>query len=493
MHYTLLDCYTDEASGLGVPPYLGTYPRYIYGKLKKEGHKVSYLTIDDLRLWRKYGGIKREPTEKQKTNILIYNTTINDAQKILEETDTLIVIIGVHVPGKYLTALPGTLREVIPLLRDLPMRKILTGPAIFGTQLEGGKTYEQVTMDIFDETIDYTDTFEDVDAYAAYGADILQKIPDQRVIEIETSRGCKIGKCSFCTEPLKSKFINRRMEDVVKEVKAYYDAGARYFRLGKQADFYASDKPIEMLQRIRDACPDLEMLQIDNVNPNSVVAPEGEEITKAIVEYCTSGNIAAFGIESFDPEVVKANLLNTTPLVAMKAIRIINKYGAERGKNGLPQFLPGINIIFGLLKESKETHKKNMAALQQIMDEKLLLRRINIRQVSVLPHTFLEKQGGHKYLLKNKKYYWKWRNEIRQKIDNPMLQLILPKGTIVKDVWTEMYDGKTTFCRQLGTYPLVIGVKGRLPLKQKISIRVTGHMLRSITGEVVKEKNHALN
>ncbi len=30
MHYTILDCYTDEASGLGVPPYLGTYPRYTY-------------------------------------------------------------------------------------------------------------------------------------------------------------------------------------------------------------------------------------------------------------------------------------------------------------------------------------------------------------------------------------------------------------------------------------------------------------------------------
>ena len=288
MHYTILDCYTDEASGLGVPPYLGTYPRYIYGKLKKEGHAVKYLTIDDLRLWKKYGGIKREPTVKQKTNILVYNITVNDAQKVLDNTDILIIIIGVHVPGKYLTALPGTLHEVIPLLRDLPMKKILTGPAIFGTQLEGGKTYEQVNMDIFDETVDYTDTFESLNAYAVLGADILHEIPDKRVIEIETSRGCKVGKCSFCTEPIKSKFINRKMEDVVNEVKAYYDAGARYFRLGKQADFYASDRPIEMLKQIHDACPHLEMLQIDNVNPNSVVAPGGEEITKAIVEYCTA-------------------------------------------------------------------------------------------------------------------------------------------------------------------------------------------------------------
>ena len=205
-----------------------------------------------------------------------------------------------------------------------------------------------------------------------------------------------------------------------------------------------------------------------------------------MVEYCTSGNIAAFGVESFDPAVVKANLLNTAPLIAMKAIRTINKYGAERGENGMPKFLPGINIIFGLLNESKESHKKNMEALLQVMDEGLLLRRINIRQVAVLPNTYLEKHGGNKFLRKNKRYYWKWRNEIRQKIDRPMLEKILPKGTVLTDVFTEMYDGKTTFCRQMGTYPLVIGVKGRLPLKKKIKVKVVDYMLRSIVGELVR-------
>ena len=114
-----------------------------------------------------------------------------------------------------------------------------------------------------------------------------------------------------------------------------------------------------------------------------------------------------------------------------------------------------------------------------------MLRRINIRQVAVLPNTFLDKHGGQKYFHKNKKYYWQWRNEIRQTIDNPMLSRILPQGTIISDVYTEMYDGKTTFCRQMGTYPLVIGIKGRIPLKQKIKVRVVGYMLRSIVGEVV--------
>ena len=486
MHYTILDCYTDEASGLGVPPYLGTYPRYLFGKFRKEGHDVTYLTIDDLRLWKRYGGLKKEPSVKEKTNILVYNLTVNNAEDILNNTDKIIVILGVHVPGKYLTALPGTLKEVIPLLKDFNAPKILTGPAIFGTQLEGGKFFEKEDLSLFEEVINYDAPFKEIEHYISESTDIITRIPDRRVIEIETGRGCGVGKCSFCTEPLKNKFVNRSKEDVVNEVKLFYEMGARYFRLGKQADFYASDNPIEMLRKIKTSCPEIEMLHIDNVNPNSVVKVGGEEITKAIVEYCTPGNIAAFGVESFDSVVVKANLLNTTPLIAIKAIRIINRYGAVRGENGMHKFLPGINIIFGLLEETKSTHEKNMQAFKDIIDKGLLLRRINIRQAAVLPDTFLEKHGGNKYLRKNKQYYWKWRNDIRQKIDYPMLQKILPTGTIVKDVFTEMYDGKTTFCRQMATYPLVIGVKGRIPLKKRINVKIIGHMLRSIVAEVVE-------
>lgn len=486
MHYTIIDCYTDEASGLGVPPYLGTYPRYIYGFLQHKKHQVSYLTIDDVRLWKKYNFQKKETSLKEKTNIFVYNTTNNNAEEILSRTDIIIVILGVHVPGKYLTALPGTLKEIIPLIQSLPAKKILTGPAIFGTQLEGGKFYEKQDLAAFDEVKDFTVPFEKLDEFVLESVNILNQIPDKRVIEIETSRGCKVGRCSFCTEPLKCKFVNRTMEAVLAEVKAYYKNGARYFRIGKQADFYASDRPIELLKEIRSECPDIEVLHIDNVNPNSVITPAGEKITRAIVEYCTPGNVAALGIESFDPEVVKANLMNTTLETAMKAIRIINKYGAERGENGMPKFLPGINLIFGLLEETKQTHKINMQMLQQILEEGLLVRRINIRQVAIFKDTYIEVHGGNKFLRKNAKYYWKWRNEIRQKIDWPMLQKIVPNGTILKKVFTEMYDGNTTFCRQLGTYPLIIGVKGRLPLGKKIDIKVKGHMLRSIVGEVVE-------
>jgi radical SAM superfamily enzyme with C-terminal helix-hairpin-helix motif len=92
MKYTILDCYTDEASGLGVPPYLGTYPRYIYGKLRSENNEVNYITIDDFRLHYYYNDKIKDVTKKDKTNIRIYNRT-KPVKKVLDNTDVLIIII----------------------------------------------------------------------------------------------------------------------------------------------------------------------------------------------------------------------------------------------------------------------------------------------------------------------------------------------------------------------------------------------------------------
>jgi len=488
MAYTIIDCYTDEPAGLGVPPYLGTYPRYITGYL---GEEVNYLTIDDLRLWRKFNGVIHETRKSQKTDITTYNLTANykNVNKILQETDTLIVVLGVHVPGKYLSAIPGTLNEIIPMIRDLNCKKILTGPAVFGTQLFGGRFYEKADLSVFDKVSYemFNFLYKDVKEYSVKGASIIKQIPDIRMIEIETGHGCDIGKCSFCTEPLKNRVEFREKEYVLDEIKEFYKLGARYFRLGKQTCFYTLPYAVELLKDIHNNCPDIKVLHIDNVNPVKVILDKKNNfaITKAIVKYCTSGNIAAFGVESFDMEVVKANTLNTSPQIAYEAIKILNQFGAERGSDGMPKFLPGVNIIFGLRNETKKTHEENMKWLTRVYDEGLMLRRINIRQVAIFEGTSLFAEGKDKFLRKNKKWYWKWRNEIRQKIDWPMLQRVVPKGNILRDCYAEIYDGNTTFCRQFGTYPLIVGVKGRLELKKFYDLEIIGHMLRSITGKVV--------
>ena len=68
----------------------------------------------------------------------------------------------------------------------------------------------------------------------------------RQIIEIETAHGCDIGKCSFCTEPIKHKLEFREKEDILEEIKAFYDLGARYFRLGKQSCFYTLPYAVEI-------------------------------------------------------------------------------------------------------------------------------------------------------------------------------------------------------------------------------------------------------
>jgi radical SAM superfamily enzyme with C-terminal helix-hairpin-helix motif len=479
---TILDCYTDEPAGLGVPPYLGTYPRYIAGSLEKI---PTYLTIDDLRLFSKHEE-QRKPKPSQKTDIFTYNLTKNfpNIPEILSRTEQLIIIAGVHTPGKYLSAVPGTLKEIVRLTQDLNCEKIITGPAVYGSATQGGKFSERADLTGY-TTKEFDFTYDEIKGFAVKGTEIVQQIPDVRMIELETSKGCSRKEhCSFCTEPLKNKLAYREKDDIVEEVKAFNKQGITYFRLGKQSCYYSHPQAIEILKDIRKNCK-IDILHIDNVDPQHVITDKGIEITKAIVQYCTEGNTAAFGVESFDPVVVKENCLNSDPETTYKAVKLINKYGSERGSSGLPRFLPGINLLFGLINESKETNTHNMTWLKKILDENLLLRRINIRQVDIFQGTPLYLTVGNKFIKKNKKFYWKWRNDIRQHIDFPMLQKIAPAETILKNVYAEIYDGNTTFGRQLGTYPLIVGIKGRIDLKKFYNVKVTQHRLRSVTGEVM--------
>jgi radical SAM superfamily enzyme with C-terminal helix-hairpin-helix motif len=349
---------------------------------------------------------------------------------------------------------------------------------------------EKIDLSIFDEVKFNYKNINDYDKiHSKEGAGLVSQIDWPAIAEIETGRGCDIGHCSFCTEPLKSKVKFRKTEEVIEEMKALAKEGVEHFRFGKQTCFYSfQNGDVNEIEKLLKAASKLKpkTLHIDNVNPNKVITENGKKITELVVKYCTPGNVAAFGIESFDPVVVKANFLNTMPAVAHKAIKVINEIGRKRGDNGMPHLLPGINIIFGLMKESKATHVENMSALKKIMDEGLLVRRINIRQVVPFEGTLLFKEAGNKFIKKNKKHYWSWRKEIRTEIDYEMLKRLVPVGTILKNVRMEIYDGNTTFGRQFGTYPLVVGVKGRHELGRFYDIKVTKHMLRSITGEIVE-------
>jgi len=380
-------------------------------------------------------------------------------------------------------------------------RFVFAGPAMseFGTQVQGGKFAEAAT-EIIEKTMvnvrvmpeAFFANYATIKDFSVEGAkQIYPQFPKPAIIEMETSRGCyRTINCSYCTEPLADRQSFREQEDIVEEMKTFYDMGARHFRYGRQTCFfsYKRHKPEELEKLFKmtwEACPDIKVLHIDNVDPVRVVTKNGIEMTKMTVKYCTAGNIAPMGMETFDIDVVKKNDLNSTPEISMKAIEIINEYGRERGENGMPKFLPGINILFGLIGENKQTHERNMDHLKRIVEEGYWVRRINIRQVIPFYGTKLFNEAKNKFIKKNKASYFRWRKQIRDECDIPLLKDMFPKDLVLKDCLAEVYKSGVTYFRQLGTYPIIVGVKGKYDLKKFYDLKIIDNMKRSLVGEVV--------
>lgn len=488
MTRAILDCYTDEPAGLGVPPFVGVWPRYAAGQYEET---PIYLTIDDIRLVRYVESVPRvvidPPAGRTHIEVLNHTHPYEEIRRVLESIDELVLIIGVQTPGKYMSARPGTPREARKLLASFPVRKVLTGPVLTGgTQFRGGSRPQVPQAEDFEELRPLTfDTYEELQPQALRGTSLVSQMPRManRIAEIETGRGCPRQKgCSFCTEPLKHTVQWRAADLIIEEVKALAALGVHAFRLGKQSCIYSYEggdpRKLEALlagvAAVRPA-----VLHIDNANPQMI----DERRTELFVKYLTPGSTAAMGIESFDPAVTQANNLNCPYDLAFEAIRTVNRIGGSRGENGCHALLPGINILLGLAGETEQTLERNFAALKRILDEGLLVRRINIRRVVPFPGTPLHEQVGHRYLRQNHRYYTPWIEKVRQEIDIPMLQRLFPVGTVLKDLCSEVHNGNSTFMRQIGSYPIVVAVNERLPLNEFFNVRVVGYMRRSLLAE----------
>ncbi len=109
----ILDGYTVEPSGLGVPPYLSTYVRDAYSALRKAypHADVRYLTIDDVR-WCLNGGAPSiaPPQSDSRT----YSATVNRdrAIQLLADATVVVVVAGDKVPSVHLHAENATAEEL---------------------------------------------------------------------------------------------------------------------------------------------------------------------------------------------------------------------------------------------------------------------------------------------------------------------------------------------------------------------------------------------
>ena len=533
---TIVDGYVDEPAHFGVPPYVSTYPRYVAGALVDAGvprDRITYHTIDALReerdRWRdveaadllvyvggmtvpgKYvGGTPAEPDEVRELAWTATGTTLVGGP----------VRFGV---GEENAGAQDTERD------DLDFDFVAKGDveAAAYDLVHGG-------MEGFGDRMRDN---EEVDRWARKGAFVIEQHPnhpDYLICEMETSRGCPY-RCSFCTEPLYGADPTfRTPEHVVSEVEALAAHGARHFRLGRQADILAyggdgeapnPDALRDLYGGIREAVPDLGTLHLDNMNPITIVEwPEASrEAIRIIAEHNTPGDTAAFGLESADPVVQERNNLNVTAEECLEAVRIVNEEAGWRpggpgdpdagttatGASGsetvpspatgrstdartaptwgedaprrLPKLLPGINLVHGLEGEREETYEHNRQFLQRVYDEGLLLRRVNIRQVMAFAGTEMSDTGAD-IAKDHRREFKRYKREIRETIDNPMLQRVAPPGTVLEDVHLEYHQDGTTFGRQLGTYPLLVGLPGERELGRTVDVAVTDHGYRSVTG-----------
>ncbi|SDQ53406.1 radical SAM protein [Natronobacterium texcoconense] len=504
---TIVDGYVDEPAHFGVPPYISTYPRYTAGALVDAGvprEQITYHTIDGLR---------------DETN----------RWRDVDEADLLIYLGGMTVPGKYVGGTPAEPDEVRKLAWTASGTSLMGGPVKFGVGEENAGATETERQDLDFDFVAKGDVeaavhdlvesglegfnnrmrdIDEVSRWAQDGAFVVEQHPnhpDYLIAELETSRGCAY-RCSFCTEPLYGNPDFRPAPTVVGEVDALSDYGVKHFRLGRQADILAyggdgeapnPDALRQLYSGIREVAPDLETLHLDNMNPITIVEwPEkSREGIRIIAEHNTPGDTAAFGLESADPVVQEENNLNVTAEECFEAVKIVNEEAGWRpgedredaptfgddAPRRLPKLLPGINLLHGLKGEREETYELNREFLQRVYDEGYMLRRVNIRQVMSFDGTEMSETGAQ-IAKEHKKLFKRYKRQVREEIDNPMLERVAPPGTVLPDVHLEYHQDGKTFGRQLGTYPLLVGIPGERELGKTIDVAVVDHGYRSVTG-----------
>jgi len=484
----IIDGYVDEPACFGVPPYISPYIRTVAGVLIEHGYEPAYLTIDQLR---------RDPR----------------ALLAIPGDAVVVMIAGVTVPGKYLGGTPATLTEIRQIgVQVRAETKLIGGPIGFGYAPGGGRQALKSAISGFDHllsgspaaaldnflrekkaygTLDYNH----IDRWSMIGAEIIRQHPSHPFLmcEMETARGCsrvESGGCSFCTEPFYGSPTYRSVEGIEAEVSALYKHGARHFRLGRQPDIltyeaiggeFPEPRPNcirRLFSAVRRAAPGLRTLHIDNVNPGTIFHhPEtSREALEGIIRYHTPGDVAAFGMESADPAVIKANNLKATPEEVMEAIALVNEVGAAR-RDGIPELLPGLNFVIGLAGETTETFKLNRIFLDRILLSGLLVRRVNIRQLMPFEGT---RAFSDNLLGVHDREFRAFKEYARTHFDLPMLRSVFPVGTILEEVIIES-EGDLSFGRQMGSYPILVGIPLHMEPRSRIDAVVVDHGPRSVT------------
>lgn len=468
----LIDGYIDDPAALGVPPYISPMSRSIAGAALDAGaDRVEYLTVDMIRRGAR-----------------------------IPEASVSVVLSGNTVPGKYLRSMPMSQKELAALLPRLKGWRMVGGSAADSPAAEGFDfiVKRDLAASLYDGIIgkeigERLRTLEEWNRWMLLGADIVtahQDFPQPLIAEVESYRGCHrwaSGGCSYCIEPTKGRPLMRSPSDIIAEAARLRELGVRNLRVGGQTCIVSygadPDSPVptpnpEAVEELFEGLRSLgfDVLHVDNANAAVIAShpDEAERVLETLVARCTDGNVLALGMESADPIVVRENNLNSTAGQVLEAVRMINRIGGSRGPNGMPRLLPGINVVCGLDGETAATYAMDMDLLGRIRDEGLAVRRINIRQVLPIRREFDVRVDQRRFK--------RFKDDVRENIDRVMLERVAPYGTVLRNVYTELQDGNTTFGRQIGSYPLLVGIPYKVETERFVDVYVTDWGYRSITG-----------
>ncbi len=505
--HLILDGYIDEPASLGVPPFIAPQVRSLAGGLLLGGaeeESIGYMTVDQ---WRQLRG----------NDLDIDN---------LDRLNSLILIAGCVVPGKYLRGNPVSPREASELFSvSRASLNVITGAA--------SNDMAQVQADIHEgdtgvlgegiasqgRIISRDRTMEQWQEHLVSGSFIVEQHPDHPsplICEIETSRGCPrfiSGGCSFCMEPGKGPVQFRTPEEVAMEITSLAAHGVENIRIGGQSDLisylskdvgrYEVPEPdvgsvADLMMGAKEALHDgmgvrravsegrrigIEsgIVHTDNANPAVISSfPDAsKEALQAIIDGSTSGTVLALGLESSDPKVRIANNLNSTGEQTFQAVSIMNEVGKGYGENGLPRLLPGINFLGGLPGQEDGSYSFDLELLKRILDSGLCLRRINIRK-AIFPSVEQEEHNEDRPAPRDP--FVLFKKEVREVFDPVFLERILPPGHIMRGVLVEANSGKINFGRQIGSYPILAGIPHRVTQGSFIDLVITEVSSRSVTG-----------
>jgi radical SAM superfamily enzyme with C-terminal helix-hairpin-helix motif len=149
----------------------------------------------------------------------------------------------------------------------------------------------------------------------------------------------------------------------------------------------------------------------------------------------------------------------------------------------MPAILPGINFLGALPGQTDDSFLGDTDFLRSVYEKGFMLRRINIRAA-----LFPDGIGGLRAnwtSVSARNSFRKFKETVRNEFDIMFLRRMLPDYTIIKGIFVETRNGSIRFGRQIGSYPILVGIGNSAEIGSFVDVAITSVSSRSVGGFTV--------